>query len=129
MGFALGDLLGFSKVSAPNVGLAFVFVAVGAVRPLHVFLDDGGNLGVNFGDVWTGLAVCFGLGVLPRLGVRFLTGECGILLAGRLLTVLGDSTSFILRLLLGESLLSVTIIRSELLRIDLSSTELVFRPP
>lgn len=76
--------------------------------------------------------MCLGLGVLPLLGVRFLTGECGILLACRLLIVLhGDSdvSRDTLRLLLGESLHSETIIRSGLPRLDLSSTELVFLLP
>lgn len=71
----MGDLFGLSNVSAPIVGLDLVFVCVGAVLPLQVFLAVGGSFGVSFGDVCTGVAVCFGLGVLPRLGVRFLTGE------------------------------------------------------
>lgn len=51
LGFAFGDLFGLSKVSAPIIGLALVLAWFGAVRPPHVFLDVGGNLGVSFGEV------------------------------------------------------------------------------
>lgn len=124
-GLALGDLLGFSKVSAPIPGLDLVLEAFGAVRPFQVFLAAGGSFGVSLGDV-CGLATCFGLGVLPRLGVRVLTGEWGILLTCRLLMVLvGDSVGSRvgLRLKLGESLLSWLTTRSGLPRFDLSSLE------
>lgn len=129
-GLALGDLFGFSNVSAPIVGLDLVFVWLGAARPPQVLRDVGGNFGANFGeDCW--FAVCLGLGVLPLLGVRFLTGECGILLACLLLIVLtGDSEASRVgrRLLLGESLFSCTMMHSGLARLDFSS-ELFFLLP
>lgn len=131
LGLALGDLLGLSNVSAPIVGLALDLAWFGAVLPLQVFLAAGGSLGVIFGDVWTGFGVCFGLGVFPRLGVLFLTGEWGILLACRLLMVfVGDSVTWLvgLRLLLGESLLSLMTMRSGLPRLDFSSRD-IFLPP
>lgn len=124
LGLALGDL-GLSNVSAPIVGLALALDCPGPVRPLHVFRADGGSFGVSLGEVWTGLAVCFGLGVFPLLGVLFLTGECGILVACRR-TVFGDSCR---KLLLGELLLSSTMMRSGLPRLDLSSMELDLRFP
>lgn len=75
--------------------------------------------------------MCFGLGVFPRLGVLFLTGECGIREAWRFLIVLGGSIGSRegLRLLLGESLFSVTTILSGLPRLLLFSMELGFLPP
>lgn len=128
-GLAFGDLLGFSNVSAPIAGLVLVLAEFGAERPFHVFRAAGGSLGVSFGEVW---ATCLGLGVLPRLGVRFLTGEWGILLVWRLLRVLvGDSLGSLvgLRLRLGESLLSRLTVRSGLARLDLSWSGVARRAP
>lgn len=122
LGLFFGDLLGFSNVSAPMAGLAFVFAWFGAVLPPQVLREVGGNLGASFGEDWFG--VCFGLGVFALLGVLFRTGECGMRDACLLLTVLtgdGAGSRAGRRLLLGESLFSWETMHSGLARLDLSS--------
>lgn len=51
LGFAFGDLLGLSNVSAPKAGLDFALGCVGPERPLQVLRAVGGSLGVSLGDV------------------------------------------------------------------------------
>lgn len=123
LNLSFGDLFGLSKVSVVIEGLDLFLVWFGAVRPLHVFLVEGGSFGAAFVEVcW-----CFGLVSEPRLGVRFLTGEWGIRLGGRLRKVfVGDSEVSLLRLRLGESLLSWLTARSGLLVLP---SPMLFFPP